>query len=225
MTTGLRENGYTLKQKIYQRLFNAILTGKLKPGERLLEEEISSKLKVSRTPVREAIKELEMQKLVTITPYKGAVVSQATYEEARDLLEVCTVLENYFCRKATEKCTDNNIKQIMESLEKYEAAYKDNNLEEMMIMDFKFHTLISEISGNKAATEVYNIVRARMNIIRLMTLPFFDRGKLSLLEHMEIAKAIEERSPEKATEKALKHMEEISAALQNIKNKELNIVW
>lgn len=213
-------NGYTLREKVYQKLFEAIIVGRLMPGERILEEEISSKLEISRTPVRQAMRKLEEQNLIKIIPYKGAVVSEISYEEAVDLLEMCKVMEEFLCEKAAKNASREDIEKIKETLDKYQEAYRNGDFEGMQMMNFQFHTLISKSAGNKLAESVYRNIRARMNLISLITLPFSNRDRLTFQEHREIAEAIEQGDPERAKKSAIKHIEGVTrVTLEKIKDK------
>ena len=105
-----------LRDVVFNTLRQAILRGELKPGERLLEIQLANKLGVSRTPIREAIRKLELENLVIMIPRKGAVVAEITEKSLRDVLEVRRALEELAIRLACEKMTDSEIKELIEEI-------------------------------------------------------------------------------------------------------------
>ena len=104
---------------VYEKLHNAIVKGEIKPGERILEEDISKKLNVSRTPVRLALNELSKLNLISITPYKGAVVTYLSPHEAQEIIEVCALLDQYLCRSAAQSANLEQLCQLKNNLDNF----------------------------------------------------------------------------------------------------------
>lgn len=104
-----------LRDVVFRTLRRAILKGELKPGERLMEVQLANRLGVSRTPVREAIRKLELEGLVTMIPRRGAEVAEITEKNMRDVLEVRRALEELAVKIACEKMTDEEIELLRQA--------------------------------------------------------------------------------------------------------------
>ena len=138
-----------LREVVFENMRKAIIEGVLKPGERLMEIQLSEQLGVSRTPIREAIRMLELEGLVVMLPRKGAYVANISKKDLMDILEVRVGLEGLAAYCATDRMTEDHIR-ILEIISKEleEAVYK-NDVETMLAKDEEFHTLIFEATGNK----------------------------------------------------------------------------
>ena len=219
---GQEKNDYSLKEKVYEKIYNAILVGKFSPGERIFEEEIAEQLNVSRTPVRQAMRRLEEQKLIDIIPYKGAKVSEIDQEKALELLEMCELLEVYLCEKACISSTEEDIQELRNISNKFIEAYNQTNMEKMQLYNFKFHMKIAEITDNELSQKIYKNIRSRMNLISVYTLPFSNRDKLSVEEHEEIIESIKTGDIQAAKESAAKHVQRIKkVTLEKLNSKEV----
>ena len=206
--------------RVYKTLFNAIVSGVIRPGDRLLEEEISNRLNVSRTPVRQALRVLERERLVEIIPYRGAVASTLSYGEAKELFEVSLSFEEFICGKAAQHVDSAGIDRLRDILDQYERSYANRNYENMQRLDYTFHIAIAEIAGNKFAQEIYTGIRAKMNIISIMTLSLINRPRSTLNEHRGVLSALEKRDKKLAKEKIKDHIEQISmVTLERLKKR------
>lgn len=203
----LQVNEYLpLRDVVFQTLRQAILRGKLQPGERLMEIHLAQKLGVSRTPVREAIRMLELEGLVFMVPRKGAVVAEITVSDLEDVLEVRAALEELAVRKA---CQNMNGEQ-MEKLRQAAKCFSDCLEEDLMASaqaDVDFHEIICEATNNKRLVQILNNIREQIYRYRLENLK--DRSSHANLveEHAAICQALEERCEEKASEAIRIHIE------------------
>ena len=119
------ENEYLpLRDVVFNTLRQSILTGELKPGERLMEIHLADKLGVSRTPIREAIRKLELEGLVTMIPRRGAEVAQITEKSLRDVLEVRRALDALAVELACERITPSQLEQLREACDAFERETK-----------------------------------------------------------------------------------------------------
>ena len=117
-----------LRDVVFNTLRQAIITGEFVPGERLMEIALANRLGVSRTPVREAIRKLELEGLVVMIPRKGAEVARITEKDLRDVLEVRSSLEELAAGLATERLDDGSREKIQEALDNFrEAIQTDDN--------------------------------------------------------------------------------------------------
>lgn len=217
----MKDNNHNLREKAYKKLYNAILVGNFKPGERIFEEEIADQLNISRTPVRQAMRKLEEQGLIDIIPYKGAKITEINQKEALDLLEMCELLEVNLCEKASVESTNKDINELKDISKNFKIAFKENNMEKMQLYNFKFHMKIAECNKNKLSYKIYKNIRSRMNLISVYTLPISNRDRLSIEEHEDIIHAIENKNVDKAKQSAAKHVNRIKkATLEKLNKKE-----
>ncbi|NLZ51956.1 MAG: GntR family transcriptional regulator, partial [Thermoanaerobacteraceae bacterium] len=112
MLSDYQDTGYSLRSKIYHHLKNAILDGVYKPGDSLIEMKLAKELGVSRTPIREAIRQLELEGLVTSIPNKGVVVEGVTLQDVEDIYEIRKMIEGLAARWAAEKISDEQLKEL-----------------------------------------------------------------------------------------------------------------
>ena len=137
-----------LRDVVFQTLRGAILKGDLKPGERLMELQLASKLGVSRTPIREAIRMLEQEGLAVTIPRKGAEVAKMTEKDMEDVLEIRLSLEGLAVRLSCEKITPAALQELKVAMEDFEAKTRSGQFVEMAKADVKFHEILYKASNN-----------------------------------------------------------------------------
>lgn len=183
-------DGRSLSDTVYAELKEAILRGDIVSDERLMEIPLANKLGVSRTPVREAIRRLEKEQLVVITPGCGARVAGISDKEAMDALEVRLMIENMSVRLAARNITGEQLARLREINSKARAAAADNDTGLIADFDNLLHRTISEASGNSILFTVARFLEGqvlRYRIEYIKSLPEYD----SLLdEHDAIIDAI-----------------------------------
>ena len=138
-----------LRDVVFNTLRQAILRGELQPGERLLEIHLANKLVVSRTPIREAIRKLELEGLVLMIPRKGAVVAEITEKSLRDVLEVRRALEELAMKLACEKILDEEIEELKAAAKEFENALKTGDVTVFAEADVQFHDIIYRTTDNQ----------------------------------------------------------------------------
>ena len=138
-----------LRDVVFNTLRKAILTGTLKPGERLMEVHLANKLGVSRTPVREAFRQLELEGLIQIVPNKGAYVTGITTKDVKDIYMIRSSLEGMCARLATEHITKEQMEELEENV--YLASFhaSKGHMEQMAELDNRFHHILYEGQLNK----------------------------------------------------------------------------
>ena len=135
----LNMNAYLpLRDVVFNTLREAILKGDLKPGERLMELQLASKLGVSRTPIREAIRMLEQEGLAVTTPRKGAEVAKMTLKDMEDVLEIRDALDELAVRIACQKISDEQLKQLEDMKELFEKSTQTGNVKKIAEADVTF---------------------------------------------------------------------------------------
>ena len=151
-----------LRDVVFNTLRQAILRGELKPGERLMEIQLANKLGVSRTPIREAIRKLELEGLVLMIPRKGAEVAEITEKNLRDVLEVRGALEELSVQLACDKITEEQIGQLKVAAKEFEAVLKTGDITQIAEADVKFHDVIYEATDNRRLIQLLNNLREQM---------------------------------------------------------------
>lgn len=146
------ENDYLpLRDVVFNTLRTSILTGELKPGERLMEIHLADKLGVSRTPIREAIRKLELEGLVTMIPRRGAEVAQITEKNLRDVLEVRRALDALAVELACERITEDELAELKKACENFELETKRGNANQVAQADVELHDIILKAERKRAA--------------------------------------------------------------------------
>lgn len=206
--------GYELlSQKVYRILKTEIVKRNLKPGTKLLEVKIAKQMGVSRTPVREAIRELVAEGFVKMIPNQGVIVSIASIEDTQEVLQIRSVLEGLAARLATKVINGEEIKELEKYIEQMEYyANKDNALAFSKI-DVEFHELILNICGNNRLIQIRKNLSDQAHRYRIRSLSIPGRLKHSLKEHQEIVKALKRKDSEQAGRLSQKHIENV---LKNI---------
>jgi DNA-binding GntR family transcriptional regulator len=200
------------RNKVFDKLFNAIIFGYFNPGEKLVERELSKELGVSRTPIREALRELERLNLVTSQPYKGVIVNKITIEEAQEICLVRMYLEKLAVKLCIENINETIISNLKFSLDKYKKALKKNNIKEMLIQDDLFHSTIYKSTKNSTLQNILSNLRARIGQCRLLTLPCLPNETLS--EHTNIYNAIKKKNLDLAEKEIQEHIKSFYKILQ-----------
>lgn len=156
-----------LRDVVFNTLRHAILKGELEPGERLMEIALAQKLGVSRTPIREAIRKLELEGLVVMVPRKGAEVADITEKDLRDVLEVRTALEELSIELAMKNMNDDDYKQLTEANKLFAKDSEGDDLIKITEADVAFHELMYMATGNKRLIQMINNLREQMYRYRL----------------------------------------------------------
>lgn len=203
-----------LRDVVFNTLRDAILKGELEPGERLMEVTLAQKLGVSRTPIREAIRKLELEGLVKMTPRKGAEVAQITLKDLTDVLEVRRHLEELAVELSCKKATDAELEELKQCHEVFKHKIESDDLTEMAVADVALHDVIYKITGNKRLIQILNNLREQMYRYRLEYIKDEDKRKILVEEHEVLLKAISARDV-KAAKEAIK---------QHINNQEKTII-
>lgn len=197
---------YSLRGKVYDHIREDILNGIYKEHEELKEATLGEKLGVSRTPVREALRQLELEGLVEIIPNKGARVTGITKKDIDDIYQIRYLLEGLSARWATEHVTEAQIEKMEETLYLTEFHANKGNFAQVYELDSQFHELMYEASGSKMLNHILSDFHMYVTRIRKTSLATDNRSKNSTEEHRAILEAIKERNADKAEECAHNHV-------------------
>lgn len=209
-----------LRDVVFNTLRQAILRGELKPGERLMEIQLANKLGVSRTPIREAIRKLELEGLVLMIPRKGAEVADIKEKNLRDVLEVRSALETLSVRLACERITDEQIKELKRAAKEFKFTLKSGDITKIAEADVKFHDVIYEATENKKLIQLLNNLREQMYRYRVEYLKNETAHAKLLKEHEEIISKIEKRETQAAIASVCQHIDnQVEAVVDTIRTK------
>ncbi|MBO5461223.1 MAG: GntR family transcriptional regulator [Ruminococcus sp.] len=196
-----------LRDVVFNTLRQAILRGELKPGERLMEIQLANKLGVSRTPVREAIRKLELEGLVLMVPRKGAEVAQITEKSLIEVLEIRKALEELAVRLACERISPEGLEELKSAEKRFAAVLEDEDITVVAEADIAFHDVIYNATGNQKLIQLLNQFREQMYRYRVEHLKRKEFHPQLLAEHDEIIQTIVERSKDKAADLICSHID------------------
>lgn len=200
------DNYKPLRDLVFEALREAIISGELKAGERLMEVQLAEEMGVSRTPVREAIRKLELEGLVEMVPRKGAYVSGMSVKDAMDVFEICESLEGLAAGLAAQRITEEELVSLKQTLEEMDAAVKEKDLQTVIKKDAEFHQIMFTASRNGRLAQTINNMREHIERFRVQSLSNPERMTVFLKEHDKIYDALVSRDSEKAEALAREHI-------------------
>lgn len=196
-----------LRDVVFNTLRQAILKGDLKPGERLMEIQLATKLGVSRTPVREAIRKLEIEGLVLMVPRKGAEVAQITEKSMVDVLEIRRALEELAVRLACERMTLEGLKELKRAEDRFEKVLGQEDITVVAGADVEFHDAIIQSTDNQKLVQLLSQFREQMYRYRVEYLKREEFHPQVIKEHQDIIQTIENRNKDEAADSICNHIE------------------
>ena len=210
-----------LRDVVFNTLRQAILKGELAPGERLMEIQLAERLGVSRTPIREAIRKLELEGLVLMIPRKGAEVAKISARSLRDVLEVRRALEELAIELACQRMSEEEIDNLQKAQDDFKNAIAEGDAMKIAETDEHYHDVIYEGTQNAKLIQMLNNLREQMYRYRLEYIKDEDKRKILILEHERVLKAVRSRKVAEAKEAMREHIDnqEITVA-KNITEKE-----
>ena len=203
-----------LREIVYEELKKQILTGAIVPGTRMMEIEIAEKMDVSRTPVREAIRKLEIEGLVIIEPRRGAYASDISVKDMLDVLEVREDIEGLAASLTAKRITEEEIAEMEAANEAYFKAVHSGNTEEIIRSDEFFHQTIVRLTGNKTLMSMMESLQGLAIRFRYLYYDDFSRYENMPAEHEEIIKAIKTGDEEMARRASKEHVQRLQAFMQ-----------
>ena len=213
-----------LRDVVFNTLRQAILRGELKPGERLMEIQLANKLGVSRTPIREAIRKLELEGLVLMIPRKGAEVAEITEKNLRDVLEVRCALEELAVQLACDRMDEAGIKAMKEASAEFCNTLDSDDITRIAQADVAFHDIIYAATDNRRLIQLLNNLREQMYRYRIEYLKKKECYPQLLEEHQTIIDSIESRDKGRATQITGQHIKnQAEAVVDTIREKEESI--
>lgn len=210
-----------LRDVVFNTLRQAILKGELAPGERLMEIQLAEKLGVSRTPIREAIRKLELEGLVLMIPRKGAEVAKISEKSLRDVLEVRRSLEELAIELACQRMSEDELDELGLAQKAFREAIAGGVAMNIAEKDEHYHDIIYMGTGNDKLMQMLNNLREQMYRYRLEYIKDEDKRQVLLVEHDYILAALKSRSIAEAKTAMREHIDnqEITVSY-NIKEQE-----
>lgn len=208
----------SLRGRVLQQIRDGILSGKYETGDELREVTVGKELGASRTPVREALRQLELEGLVEIIPNKGARVNGITSKDVRDIYEIRSYLEGLAARWATENVTEEQLNELEEIVLLSEFHLRKEQQEQMVSMDGRFHAFIYKASNSRMLDHVLEDFHRYVKHARALSVATRERAQKSVREHKAILEAMKNRDPDLAEQLANEH---IMRAMENMRRQGL----
>lgn len=188
-TTDLRP----IREIVLERLRSAIISGSLEPGDRLVETSVAENMGVSRTPVREAFRQLEIEGLAENIPRKGTVVKGISKKDIIEIYEIREMLEGLEFRLACSNISTSQIAELKEKISKMEQCIKNENIVEYWKVHGEFHDIILYTSGNKRLIDEMKQIYEYLSSLRHFTLVMNERRSKAMEEHKALIEAFEKK--------------------------------
>lgn len=213
---------HSLGGRVFQTIRDGILSGKYKENDELRENTIGKELGVSRTPVREALRQLELEGLVTIVPNKGAYVTGISQKDVWDIYMIRSLLEGLCARWAAENISEEQMDELEEAILLSEFQLKKTsgfNPEQVTALDGRFHAILYEASGSRMLSHVLTDFHNYVQNARKFSIVSEERARKSIREHRQILRAIRDRDADMAEQLANEH---IMHVMQNLRKQGYN---
>ena len=204
----IKESEYLpLRDVVFLTLRKAILRGELAPGERLMELQLSERLGVSRTPIREAMRKLELEGLVVMVPRKGAEVAKISERSLKEVLEVRRALEELAVELACERMTEEEFKKLKKACIAFEHVSNSNDLIDVAQKDEEFHDVIYKATNNSKLILLINNLREQMYRYRLEYIKDKEKRQELVEEHKHIVNVLSQKNVEEAKIAVKEHID------------------
>ena len=196
-----------LREVVCESLREAIRSGILKPGERIMEIQLAEELGVSRTPVREAIRKLELEGYVVMMPRRGTYVASMSIRDINEIFEIRTALESLSNGLAADHITDDELEHLQRLLVIIGGYIKEGNIEKIVETDIEFHDLLYHAARNERLVGIISNLRDQLTRFRTLSMSYPGRLEETLEEHRLIVDAIASGDRKAASRAAERHME------------------
>lgn len=192
------ERHQTLREKILETIREAILRGTFKPGEKVPEPELAERFGISRTPIREAFRQLESEGYLTVVPRKGAVVTALSERDVEEFYSIKSILEGYAARIAADRLSEKDIERLTTINNRLQQLAKDGDVKTFFRVHNEFHELFIRAAGNDKLAELIGQLVLKFNRLRMTSLSLPGRMEISVEEHHKIIEAFRAHNGEAA---------------------------
>ena len=212
----INNDNNSLRAKVFSRIQNDILNGVYQPGDSLTEKKLCEELGVSRTPVREALRQLELEELVQSTRNKGVVVTGVTSKDIEEIYIIRMMIEGLAARWATEHITPEEIQELKDALDLEEFYTMKKDADHILKIDSKFHDILFRASKSKPLMHMLRTFHHYVQRARNASFESPDRAKKVLEEHKAIFDAVVEGDADKAERVTKEHVKNASIAYKKL---------
>jgi DNA-binding GntR family transcriptional regulator len=196
-----------LRDQVSNALRQAIVERELLPGQRLVKRELVDRLKVSRATVRESLRELEAEGLVTVIPQRGAVVASISLQEAADIYEARAAIESLLVRRFVERASDEHLYRLAGALDQFrEATVSGQPIREILNVKSRLYDVLVDGADSAVLASMLSSLQARVSVLRARSLAHEGRPMESLAEVQTLVKAIAARDVEEAARLCAEHV-------------------
>lgn len=209
------EKHLTLREKILENIRDAIISGSLKAGSRVSEPDLAERYGISRTPIREAFRQLESEGYLTVIPRRGAVVSEFSQNDVEEFYAIKSILEGYAARRACEKMTGKELERLQSINNRLAELAENNDIKTFFRIHGDFHDLFIRAADNEKLRELITSLVTRFQRLRLMSLSLPGRMRISVQEHEKIIEAFRNKDAKLAEELVRKNAEYGGKVLMN----------
>ncbi len=192
------ERHQTLREKILETIRDAILKGTLKPGERVSEPDLAERFGISRTPIREAFRQLESEGYLQVVPRKGAVVASLSERDIEEFYAIKIILEGFAAKMAAEKLTDKDIERLESINERLQKMADEGDVKKFFRVHNEFHEVFIKAAGNEKLYEMINQLVMKFKRLRLASLSQPGRMEGSVEEHRNMIQAFKKHDGDSA---------------------------
>lgn len=209
----------TLHEEIANNLREMIMSGELREGDKIRENELCDMMGISKTPLREALRVLSAEGLIRLIPNRGSYVTTPTLEEIKEMFDVMVALEGVCARTAVEKMSDRDLKKLEDLHQELEKNFKRKDQKEYIRQNNLYHAFVQELAGNKTLNQIVNGLRQKILLYRFQSLNLPGRFEQSIAEHRSLLAAFRNRDPKKAESLMKSHLKKQSDAMENLAKK------
>lgn len=210
-----------LKKSIYHvqiadMLRDMIMTGEIREGDKIKENELCSSMGVSKTPLREALRVLSVEGLIELVPNRGAFVTRPEFTEIREMFDIMVLLEGFCARSACEKMDQKDFSLLEKLHGQLEQKFASDDQEGYIQINNQYHSLVQELAGNRSLNQIIDGLRKRVLLYRFQSLTAQGRMDESIQEHRELLEIFRKRNHKKAEVLMQNHLKKQLAALEKL---------
>lgn len=206
----------TLHEEIANNLREMIMSGELREGDKIKENEFCELMDISKTPLREALRVLSAEGLIRLIPNRGSYVTTPTFKEIKEMFDVMRVLEGVCARTAAEKMSNIDYEKLKKIHLQLEENFRLKDQKRYIRINNKYHSFVQELAGNKTLNQIVNGLRQKILLYRYKSLNLSGRFEQSIQEHRDLLEAFRKRDAEKAELLMKSHMKKQSEALEKL---------
>ncbi len=206
----------TLHEEIANNLREMIMSGELREGDKIKENELCEMMGISKTPLREALRVLSAEGLIRLIPNRGSFVTTPTFEEIKEMFDVMVVLEGVCARTAAEKMSDRDFAKLEALHRKLEDNFRLKDQKEYIKQNNLYHAFVQELAGNNTLNQIVNGLRKKILLYRFQSLNLPGRFEHSIAEHRRLLAAFKARDAEKAELLMKSHLNKQCDAMEKL---------